>query len=81
LRDIGAITNLTEAKFYSTSTQALYALTPAVRDQSRNKFLENVHETLALVSADLLQQTEGEITFIYDDSNKDSQWSELILQI
>nr|CDS33344.1 Ribosomal protein S1 RNA binding domain [Hymenolepis microstoma] len=70
LRDIGAITNLTDAQFYSTSMPALVAFTPSVRDNSRNKFLENVDETLALVSSDLLQQSGGEITFIYDDSNK-----------
>ncbi|VUZ56748.1 unnamed protein product [Hymenolepis diminuta] len=70
LKDIAAITNLSDAQYYSTSMQALSTFTPTVRFSKKIKFLENVDETLALVCSDLLQHSDGGITFIYDDSNK-----------
>ncbi|KAH9282345.1 hypothetical protein ECG_04736 [Echinococcus granulosus] len=70
LVDIAAISNLTEAEFYSTTMEAITAYAPPVRNSVSIKFLQNVDSTIATICSSMLQQKQTGITFIYDDSNK-----------
>ena len=69
--DLAAISYRTNATLYSMTMIANTAFAPVVRNSSWIRFLQNVDQTIAEVSSNLLQQRTGGITFIYDDDNSE----------
>nr|CDS33345.1 glutamate receptor ionotropic kainate 1 [Hymenolepis microstoma] len=70
IEEFAYLSKTTDSLFYSTTMKAISAYAPIIRESEKIKFLQNVDETMARATYELLQSRQGEFTFLYDDQDK-----------
>lgn len=81
LEDFAVLSNLTDSVFYSTTMDALSAFAPVIRGSDKIRFLQNIEETMATATYNLLQSNNGGFTFIYDDNDSKCAFNLLLLHM